>query len=546
MSNTKRNWFQVFAKSSKRNSFADKIPPIKKNNDDLMAFKKFLKLDDHLCQVLAAMCSALGKRNNVKQLDLIESLEEQLTINQVNDSIYELTHKGWIQFELDGPYHTNPALVFVHDAEVALKTSNPQYFPHLNSNTTKQEQLELYVKAIQFRAKDFGFKEWLKFFKKIHKSNSKPFMRKLRMNEASIETQSMALYILAIYPLEEEPIELTKMVKLFASDSLEMLKLKKELNNNEHPLYQASILDRYTTMRGEVLIKPNANWLNAFLSGENIESEHSTLPQTLNRIPFQSIMERQLIYNQDTRDNVQQLFEIVEDKHYKTFVNEIKQKRENAGIILLFSGGPGTGKTELAKQLARHSQRDLLLFDVSKQRNMYLGESEKAIQDVFNKYKDIYKKSSLTPILFFNESDSILQSRQSISGNLSQTENAVLTILLNEMENFNGILICTTNRPDAMDEAFNRRFLFHLHIDEPNESIRYELLCQEFPEANQARLQELSERYPFTGANIQTFHQQRIISKITKSNRYELEDELELFFQSLFQKNKYRSPIGFL
>jgi hypothetical protein len=85
-----------------------------------------------------------------------------------------------------------------------------------------------------------------------------------------------------------------------------------------------------------------------------------------------------------------------------------------------------------------------------------------------------------------------------------------------------------------------------LHIDEPNESIRFELLCQEFPDANLTRLQELSERFPFTGANIQTFHQQRIISKITKSNRYELEDELELFFQSLFQKNKNRAPIGFL
>lgn len=546
MSNTKRNWFQVFAKSNKRNSFADKVTPVNKKNEDLKAFKKFLKLEDHLCQVLAAMCSALVKRNNVRQLDLVESLEDHMTMNEVNQSVYELTLMGWIQFELDGPFHTNHALVFVHDAEVALKTSNHQYFPNLNTNLNKREQLELYVKAVQFRSKELGFKEWLQLSKKAIKSNPKPFMQLLKTNESRIEIQSIALYILAIYPLEEESLELSKLVKLFSSNSLDSLQIKKELNNSEHPLYKASILDRYTTMRGEVLIKPNANWLNAFLSGENIDLEPSTLPQTLNRIPYQSIIERQLLYNQNTQDSVLQLFEIVEEEQYKTYVHEVKQKRENAGIILLFSGGPGTGKTELAKQLSRHSHRDLLLFDVSKQRNMFLGESEKAIQEVFNKYKDLNKKSVLTPILFFNESDSILQSRQSVSGNLSQTENAVLTILLNEMENFNGILICTTNRPEAMDDAFNRRFLFHLHIDEPDQSIRYELLRQEFPEADQSRLQNLSELYPFTGANIQTFHQQRIISKITKSNRHDLEDELELFFQSLFQNNKYRSPIGFL
>ncbi len=545
MKNAKRNWFHVFSKNGKKNTFADKINSVKQSKDDWNAFKKFLKLDEVYCHVLSAMCATLGKRNNIKQMDLIDSLEEHLSMDVVTQSIYELTIMGWIQFELDGPFHSTPVLIIAHDGEVALKTSNPDYFPHYNMSIEKREQLELYVKAIQFRAKDFGVKEWIKYTTQIIKGNTKPFMQLLKESKASKESTALALFLLAIYPLEEESVDLSKVVKLFASDSIEAVLLKKQLNDTQHPLYTSGVLERNANMRGEVFLKPYGSWLNAFLTGDSVEQEKQPLPQTLQKIEFNSIMERQLRYNINTQESVQQLFEIVEDEHYSTYVQEVKKQRENAGIILLLSGGPGTGKTELAKQLARSSQRDLLLFDVSKQRNMFLGESEKAIQEVFRKYQEIVQKSKLVPILFFNESDSILQSRNSNYSNLSQTENAVLTILLNEMENFNGILICTTNRPEAMDDAFHRRFLFHLHIDEPNECVRFQLLTQEFPEACPIKLHEMSERYPFTGANLQTFHQQNIISRITRSKKQGLEDALEQFFQSLFLAKNNRMRIGF-
>jgi SpoVK/Ycf46/Vps4 family AAA+-type ATPase len=53
------------------------------------------------------------------------------------------------------------------------------------------------------------------------------------------------------------------------------------------------------------------------------------------------------------------------------------------------------------------------------------------------------------------------------SGNVDQTENAIQNIILEEMENLDGILIATTNLTENLDKAFERRFLFKIRFDKP-------------------------------------------------------------------------------
>ena len=76
-----------------------------------------------------------------------------------------------------------------------------------------------------------------------------------------------------------------------------------------------------------------------------------------------------------------------------------------------------------------------------------------------NKSKSIYL-CKVKPILLFNEADAVFSKRKDVNnGNVAQTENAIQNIILEEMENLDGILIATTNLADNLDGAFERRFV---------------------------------------------------------------------------------------
>ncbi|MBQ1722480.1 MAG: AAA family ATPase, partial [Muribaculaceae bacterium] len=77
----------------------------------------------------------------------------------------------------------------------------------------------------------------------------------------------------------------------------------------------------------------------------------------------------------------------------------------------MFYGGPGTGKTETAYQLARATQRDILMVNVPEIKDKWVGESEKNVKSIFDQYRALAQKSKLTPILLFNEADSLFSKR---------------------------------------------------------------------------------------------------------------------------------------
>lgn len=80
----------------------------------------------------------------------------------------------------------------------------------------------------------------------------------------------------------------------------------------------------------------------------------------------------------------------------------------------------------------------------------------------------VAEKQFITPILLFNEADGVINKRKdSNSSAVAQTENEIQNIILQEMEEFKGILIATTNLTDNIDTAFERRFLFKLELTVP-------------------------------------------------------------------------------
>lgn len=125
-----------------------------------------------------------------------------------------------------------------------------------------------------------------------------------------------------------------------------------------------------------------------------------------------------------------------------------------------FYGTPGTGKTETVLQIARKTGRDLIQVNVSEVKSMWVGESEKNIKGIFDDYKQKVKQSVKAPILLFNEADAIIGKRQvGAERAVEKMENSIQNIILQEIEQLDGILIATTNLAENMDKAFERRFL---------------------------------------------------------------------------------------
>jgi SpoVK/Ycf46/Vps4 family AAA+-type ATPase len=94
----------------------------------------------------------------------------------------------------------------------------------------------------------------------------------------------------------------------------------------------------------------------------------------------------------------------------------------------LFSGAPGTGKTETAYQIARLTKCNIMAVDISATKSCWYGESEKNIKEIFDNYRHAVENSKTAPILLFNEADALIGKRRINNGNngsIDQTENTI-------------------------------------------------------------------------------------------------------------------------
>lgn len=171
-----------------------------------------------------------------------------------------------------------------------------------------------------------------------------------------------------------------------------------------------------------------------------------------------------------------------------------------AGITVLFSGPPGTGKTMAAQVLANELQMELYKIDLSRMMDKYVGETEKNIKGIFEQAK---KSNS---ILFFDEADAIFNKRLEASGANERFANIESSLLLQCVEAYSGISILATNYFQSIDAAFIRRFKYYILFREPDEATRYEIWRSVFPAeaplAEDVDLHLLAHLFEFTGAII--------------------------------------------
>jgi hypothetical protein len=184
-------------------------------------------------------------------------------------------------------------------------------------------------------------------------------------------------------------------------------------------------------------------------------------------------------------------------------VAELGMKRSStlgSGLSCLFSGGPGTGKTFAAQCLASELELNLYRIDLSQVVSKYIGETEKALQRVFEEAEAGHG------ILLFDEADALFGKRSEVKDAHDRYANVEVAFLLQRMESFDGISILTTNMRSHIDTAFLRRLRFVVEFPMPDAPARRRLWEASLPARHNwlpsLDLAPFVERFAFSGGNI--------------------------------------------
>lgn len=137
------------------------------------------------------------------------------------------------------------------------------------------------------------------------------------------------------------------------------------------------------------------------------------------------------------------------------------------GLMALFSGPSGTGKTMSAQVIAKELGLDLYRIDLASVVSKYVGETSKNLRRILS------QASHMDVVLLFDEADALLGKRTEIKDAHDRFANTDTNYLLQALENYQGIAILSTNRRSNIDEAFIRRIRYVLEFPRPDSNQRF-------------------------------------------------------------------------
>ena len=282
---------------------------------------------------------------------------------------------------------------------------------------------------------------------------------------------------------------------------------------------------------------------NEMLEGLNVEMETKS---SKNIISCSSITPKSLFYNPHEERSLSQLRSLLEHEQFDSICSRLEQKGLRRGFACLFYGGPGTGKTETVLQLARQTGRDLVQVNISDIKSMWVGESEKNIKKVFDSYRKLVKESECAPILFFNEADAVIGKRmENAERSVDKMENSMQNIILQEMENLEGILIATTNLTKNLDSAFERRFLYKIEFAKPSVEAKRAIWQSMLPSLSESDAMMLAVKYDFSGGQIENISRKQAVEEILTGCSTDIDRLVEFCNEERLDNTIIRQKIGF-
>lgn len=263
-------------------------------------------------------------------------------------------------------------------------------------------------------------------------------------------------------------------------------------------------------------------------------------------IEHENIIPKQLFYNDREQLQIEQLTSLLQKENFQSVQESLVRNGMRKGFACLFYGSPGTGKTETVYQLARSTGRDIMMVDISETKSMWYGESEKRIKQIFDTYRYHVETKEVAPILLFNEADAVIGSRREVgNSHINQLENTIQNILLQEIENLEGILIATTNLTRNLDKAFDRRFLYKIEFDKPNLEAKENIWNMMLASLSKKERQALAVTYDFSGGQIENIARKCTVDSILNGTQPSLERIRDYCENESLHRSDKSKRIGF-
>ncbi len=216
-------------------------------------------------------------------------------------------------------------------------------------------------------------------------------------------------------------------------------------------------------------------------------------------------------------------------------ISSLDQSSES-GLLILFHGPSGTGKTFAAGSIANALGKKLIITDMARIQSRWVGESERNVNRLFATFERIVRRVENPPVLLFNEADQFLSQRlENTDSAVDAMHNTMKNLFLEAFERLKGVMIATTNLRDNLDSAFSRRFHLKLELPIPGVIEREQLwrlhLPDTIPGVTKIDFASLAKKYELTGGQISIIVQNAATEAATRTNkqRYLNQRDLEKY-----------------
>lgn len=421
--------------------------------------------------------------------------------------------------------------------------NNTEYIPPAKKEMDETEFLSTFAERYESRTRDdlsaSRIQEMLDDYEHKHKNLELVKRVKKEVNDCN---DRFILYDLANDVMNGDESNLNSTIcDLY--DGNERFRISKQMMEETHVLFTKGLVEFEKkgnlsdatitlTTKGKKLLLGD----KAFLFEDSINEK--------NLIKTDDIKPKTLFYSQQNQKEIDRLKNALQEEKLRGIQKRLQDDGLPVGVAVLLYGAPGTGKTESVMQIAKETGRSIVHVDIAEAKSAWFGESEKRIKKIFTSYKNACeiakKKGELMPILLFNEADALISKRKDAnSGNCAQTENAIQNIILEELENLQGIFIATTNLATNMDTAFERRFLFKIKFENPSVESKTSIWMNKLSWLNKDQATQFAKDYDFSGGQIDNIVRKVAMNEVITGERPAITE-----INEMCQTEKIENPDG--
>jgi hypothetical protein len=380
----------------------------------------------------------------------------------------------------------------------------------------------------------------------VKRSSQHPFSQAL-VNE-KLDPDSIYLYCSLCYDLAygQDSAPLTKTLDSLYDSARKKVTVRAKLMNGTHPLMVKDLIalgdEEFVSDREISLTQKGISLIFMELEQNFVRKKKY---QALNIVTAASIPPKTLLFNDEFQHQLDSLTQYLLPGTYEEITKRMKSAGMSSGIAVLLYGPPGTGKTAAVLEISRRTGRDIRMVNISEIKSKYYSESEKQLKKLFDQYKREVNFSKIAPLLIFDECEAIFSSRK-VGGHsaVDQTEHLLVNLLLTEMQWFEGILMATTNLARHIDPAYERRFLFKLEFQKPNDETKAQIWQTKFPWLPAEEAQILAKKFDFSPGQIENILKKQTLNYLLNGTDPKLETVLNYCQQERIETPK-RNVIGF-